>query len=203
MYTDSELRKQILELDQEAMAYFYSRFRDKVLGLARKWLKSEDYAQDFIHDFFERFMFGRKGHASVMEAFNPDRSTLETFLNKELSYRLLDAVRRKQRQDKAGAIPLDDGDENASVQAEAMIANETPDKAAEINELLSVLRSNIGKLGRNCQEVFRYKYFLEYSYEEIGDKIGKPRGTVSSRLRDCMDKLRQLMGSKYRAGDFL
>jgi RNA polymerase sigma-70 factor (ECF subfamily) len=61
-----------------------------------------------------------------------------------------------------------------------------PEPAAISDELLAALRD----LGPEHRAVIVLRYVLEYSPGEIGQILGLPRGTVNSRLRRGLDRLR-------------
>ena len=61
-----------------------------------------------------------------------------------------------------------------------------PEPEAISDELLGALR----ELGPEHRAVIVLRYVLEYSPGEIGEILGLPRGTVNSRLRRGLDRLR-------------
>jgi RNA polymerase sigma-70 factor (ECF subfamily) len=66
--------------------------------------------------------------------------------------------------------------------AEGLIRSE---RRAEIVESLE-------KLGEDCQEIIRLRYFGDLSYEEISEELRLNVKTVSSRLSKCLSKLREI-----------
>ena len=74
--------------------------------------------------------------------------------------------------------------ESALLATGAEAAAEPPDAISE--ELLAAL----AELGPEHRAVVVLRYVLEYTPGEIGEILGVPRGTVNSRLRRGLDRLR-------------
>jgi RNA polymerase sigma-70 factor (ECF subfamily) len=74
--------------------------------------------------------------------------------------------------------------ESALPAAGSEAAGETPDPISE--ELMAAL----GELSPEHRAVVVLRYVLEYTPGEIGEILDLPRGTVNSRLRRALDRLR-------------
>lgn len=72
----------------------------------------------------------------------------------------------------------------------------TPDSQVEQSERLALIRSTLGTLRREEQEVFLLRQNGDMTYEEIADTIGIPVGTVKTRMRLALTKLRQALANK-------
>jgi RNA polymerase sigma-70 factor, ECF subfamily len=70
---------------------------------------------------------------------------------------------------------------------EAMTEGGTPRQLSD--ELLAAL----GELGPEQRAVIVLRYLLGYTPGEIGEMLGMPRGTVNSRMRRALDRLRPLI----------
>jgi RNA polymerase sigma-70 factor (ECF subfamily) len=57
-----------------------------------------------------------------------------------------------------------------------------------------LVRSAVGQLTEQQQQVLIMAYFLGYTHTEIADKLGLPLGTVKTRIRTAIQELRQLLG---------
>jgi RNA polymerase sigma-70 factor (ECF subfamily) len=49
------------------------------------------------------------------------------------------------------------------------------------------------ELGPDCQQIIRLRYFQQQSYNEICGLLELPLGTVCSRLKRCLMKLKSLL----------
>jgi RNA polymerase sigma-70 factor (ECF subfamily) len=71
----------------------------------------------------------------------------------------------------------------------------TPMQIAEQNEQLQLLRNAITELREEEQEVFLLRQNGDMTYEEIATSIGIPTGTVKTRMRLALQKLRKVMAT--------
>ena len=78
---------------------------------------------------------------------------------------------------------------------ESMIASQEdgPDLLVEQDERLSRLRQVLTQLRPEEQEVFLLRQNGELTYEEIAEEIGVPSGTVKTRMRLALSKLREVL----------
>jgi RNA polymerase sigma factor (sigma-70 family) len=66
----------------------------------------------------------------------------------------------------------------------------TPDSIAEQDERLRRLRAAIGELRAEEQEVFLLRQNGEMTYDQIAESLGVPTGTVKTRMRMALNRLR-------------
>lgn len=69
----------------------------------------------------------------------------------------------------------------------------TPHEHAAHQEELTRVRSAVGKLRSEEQEVFLLRQNGQLSYEQIAESIGIPLGTVKTRMRMALTNLRQVL----------
>lgn len=68
-----------------------------------------------------------------------------------------------------------------------------PDEQMEKDERLARLREALSELRSEEKEVFLLRQNGELTYEEIGDALGIPSGTVKTRMRLALQRLRQVL----------
>lgn len=78
---------------------------------------------------------------------------------------------------------------------ESMIASQHagPEMLVEQDERVSRLRAALTELRPEEQEVFLLRQNGELTYEEIAETIGVPSGTVKTRMRLALSKLREVL----------
>lgn len=78
---------------------------------------------------------------------------------------------------------------------ESMIASrdEGPEVLVEQDERMGRLRQALSELRPEEQEVFLLRQNGELTYEEIAEEIGVPSGTVKTRMRLALSKLREVL----------
>ncbi len=94
----------------------------------------------------------------------------------------IDAARRVRRSD-----PLDDPSDEQD-------AEPTPDAALATAQSVDRIRAALADLPPEQAEVVRLSFFSDKPHSEIAEQLGLPLGTVKSRLRLAMGRLRDLLG---------
>ena len=56
------------------------------------------------------------------------------------------------------------------------------------------LRDVVKSMGEKCKQVIEYLYFKGYTQQETSDEIAIPLGTIKTRIRRCLQELKQLLG---------
>ena len=56
-----------------------------------------------------------------------------------------------------------------------------------------LLAGSLERLSPECQQIVRLRYFCQQSYNEMCALLELPLGTVCSRLKRCLGKLKSLM----------
>jgi RNA polymerase sigma-70 factor (ECF subfamily) len=70
---------------------------------------------------------------------------------------------------------------------------ESPDRVVEQHERLELVRQALRGLRGEEQEVFLLRQNGGMTYEEIAEAVGIPLGTVKTRMRLALTKLRQVL----------
>jgi RNA polymerase sigma-70 factor (ECF subfamily) len=73
----------------------------------------------------------------------------------------------------------------------------SPESAAQAGEQARRVWEAVAALGNEDQEVIYLRYFLEASEEETAAAIGRPIGTVKSRLHRALRRLRGVIEERY------
>jgi len=162
----------------ESLEAVFSRYQAQLLGTLYHLVGNEDDARDALQEAFVKCWKHREKVAEVAKlkawvfriALNTGRDLRQT------------AWRRKK-------LPLP--------ASESMVqsSGSTPTQIAEQNEQLQLLRHAITELREEEQEVFLLRQNGDLTYEEIATSIGIPTGTVKTRMRLALQKLRKVMAT--------
>jgi RNA polymerase sigma factor (sigma-70 family) len=163
--------------DPQAAAAFVRRFQGRVFGLAYTVLGDRDAAGDVAQEAFVRAW----RHAEV---FDPRRGSVATWLLTITRNLALDAVRMRR------AVPVDPGD-LAGLQGGT--AEPGPDQPILTTGELVRLRQAVAGLPEEQGRSLLLAVFHGLTAREISELDGLPLGTVKTRIRTALLKLRSAL----------
>jgi RNA polymerase sigma-70 factor (ECF subfamily) len=170
---DSALVRAVADGDLEAFRALYDRYGRMVNAVAYRVVNDKQLAEECVQDVFvELWRSARR--------FDPTRARASTWLCAIARNRALDAVRSRGRR------PVPQADvEPAGSSPDTVELVAAADQAIHVAEVMATL--NPAQL-----EVVQLAYFDGLSHSEIATSLGLPMGTVKSRLRLALDRLRPL-----------
>jgi len=174
--SDAQLVTSIARYSELALAEVYRRHGGAVYGLARRVLSNATEAEDVTQDVFLRLW-------NQPDRFDPNRGSLRSFLLAQSHGRAVDAVRslnsRKRRESR-------DAQQTAS--AEYDMQHEVWDLA-----LADQVARALGDLPEEERRVIELAYFEGHTYVDVAKLLGQPEGTVKSRIRNGMRRMRAVL----------
>ena len=169
---DTTLMEMLAAGDRQALMAVYDRYSCLVYALSLHVLRHPQSAEDVMQEVFLRLW--RKA-----SAYNPARGTLAGWLTVMARHEAIDSLRRKQKDLRLSdaVVPIE--------QRQRMVPNYSAD--------VVTVRSILEKLPTEQREVIDLAYFAGLTHKEIADHLGKPLGTVKSRIRFGLQGLRRLL----------
>lgn len=182
--SDAGLVLAIARWRQEALEEAYRRHAPGVFALARRVLVDRTLAEEIVQEVFMRLWY----HA---DRFDPDRGSLRAFLLAQAHGRSIDLLRaetsRRQREER-----------------DARKAEEvSPDPTARLErlDLSGEVRKALESLPKPQRVAIELAYFGGKTYREVASVLKEPEGTVKSRIRSGLNRLRsELVGTEGVAG---
>ncbi len=168
--------------DREAFAQLFEYFAPRLKAYLMKAGAPAGAAEDFAQDAM--LTVWRKA-----DLFDPTRASAATWIFTIARNRRLDVLRRESR-----ALPVPE----IALAAEEP---ERPDDHPSNIEQAGLLREAMQHLSPDQIEVLRLAFFLDNPHSEIARQLDLPLGTVKSRIRKAMIKLRTLL-EPSSVGDF-
>lgn len=178
--TDDMLVACIAAGDKEALACFetfYDRHHRPAFALAYRIMSSDHaLAEDVVQESF--LALWRYAHS-----FKPERGNARTWFFSIVHHRALNALRRRKPR-----LPNEPIDELAN----ELAAGEAYDVWAQVAHGLDAtqVRSALTLLPEEQREAITLAFFGGYSNTEVAGRLGIPLGTVKSRIRLGMQKMR-------------
>lgn len=177
--TPEELLSDVAKGDQQAFAALYDRVGAQVYGLVRRVLRdpsqSEEVTQEVLLEVWRTAC-----------RFDSSRGSANGWLMTMAHRRAVDRVRSEQssrnRDDRAAT-------RNADAAGFDVVAEDV-----EIRLEQEEVRRALGGLTDLQREAIELAYYGGYTYREVAELLDTPLGTVKTRLRDGLIRLRDTIG---------
>lgn len=170
--------------DEEALARLYDESSGLVYATALRILRDVADAEEVTLDVYTQIW-------RTASQFDPRRGSAGTWLIMLARSRALDRMRsmaaRKQRE----AMLEDFG--------EFRCPAELPDEATVVRQQRERIHTALAALSPEQREAIELAFFSGLSHSELAGRLGQPLGTVKTRIRLGMIKLRQLLGEPAEA----
>jgi RNA polymerase sigma-70 factor, ECF subfamily len=177
--SDAELISRFAAADETAFSELYDRYSGVAYGVALRVSGSPERAEEVVQDAFMKLWRNPTG-------FDPSRAALSTYLLTLVRNASIDMLRRSRP-----TMPLED-EEGELLPIASLEAG--PLERAELSQLAVRVRGAMTELSVAHQRTVELAYFKGSSREEIALEMNVPVGTVKSRLKYALDKLRGVLG---------
>jgi RNA polymerase sigma-70 factor (ECF subfamily) len=182
---DVELLRAIAARDEGALAALYDRYRAILLGLLMRILNNREEAEDVLQELFLQ-VWRRAAD------FDENRGRPFTWLVTMARSRGIDRLRALASRERVAA-------EGARDETEAV-----SDAASDAfrSEQRGLVNSALAQLPDEQQRTLMLAYFEGLTQSEIAARLGAPLGTVKTRMRTGLMKLRELLAGKDESFGF-
>jgi len=179
---DVALLKAIARRDEPALGLLYDRYRAILFGLLLRILNNREEAEDVLQEVFWQ-VWRRAGD------FDEERGRPFTWLVTLARSRAIDRIRSlASRERVAVASVLETVDEVSDAATDAFKS-----------EQRGLVASALDQLPEEQKRPLMLAYFDGLTQSEIAASLGAPLGTVKTRMRTGMIKLRELLAGKSQS----
>lgn len=163
-----------------ALDELYNRYSRMVFGLALSLVGDRATAEEVTLDVFTRVW-------EKADTYRANRAKVSTWLMTVTRHRAIDVLRRQ------GARPEHNSISWAQVSGSALSAGSNPEQATERLIRQEQVRAAVAQLPEEQRRVLGLAYFAGYTHRQIAQALDQPLGTVKTRIRLAMQKLRQML----------
>jgi RNA polymerase sigma factor (sigma-70 family) len=176
--SDHLLLSQIAAQDQGALSILYDRYAGVIYGLAYKILGNTEEAEEVVIDLFSQVW-------RSAATYDLRKSRVDSWLMMIARSRALDRWRSLNRVSKAVS----------AAKSELKVNNSSPDPIgnAIILERRILVKAAIAQLPPEQFQAIEMAYFGGMTHIEIALQTGKSLGTIKTRIRLGLNKLRQIL----------
>lgn len=182
---DIELLKAVSRGDEQALAQLYDNYRVILFGLLVRILNSREEAEDVLQEVFLQVWRRAKD-------FDETRGKPFTWLVTLARSRAIDRLRSLGARDRVAQASVREASEEVS------------DAAFDTfrSEQRTLVTSALSQLPEEQKRPLVLAYFDGLTQSEIAANLGAPLGTVKTRMRAGMIKLRELLAGKNESFGF-
>lgn len=178
---DQRLLAAIAEEDAAALEQLYDRYAAVVYRMAVRIVKNEELAEDVVQEVFWRVWRRSK-------SFERERGKVSQWLFGIAHNLCIDELRRQR----ARPIPVYENVEHPFIQ-------QLPDERTNVvgavwsSEQRRFLEDALGQLPDAQRQAIELAYFGGLSHQEIATKLNRPLGTIKTRVRLGLQKLKSVL----------
>ena len=175
--TEADLLAGIAGGDEQALAALYDRMSALAYGLALRVVGGAEMAEDVVQDAFLRIW-----HRA--DRYEPERGAARPWVLRVVRNVAIDRLRTMDARARA---------ETRSQADVALVANapEQPEETASRSERSRTLRRALAELPAEQRRAIEIAYFEGLSHSEIAERERMPLGTVKTRIREGVLRLRE------------
>lgn len=185
---DISLIKLIADAHADAVKELYDRYNRLVFSVALAILGDRSVAEEATLDVFVHVWRGAK-------TYRPDRAKVNTWLVAITRHHAIDILRWQNSRLDGKSLSLD----NMLLRNESPASD--PEARADVSLQQARVREAVAQLPAEQRQVLILAYFKSYTHQEIAEVLEQPLGTIKTRIRLAMQKLRQTLVDENRLSD--
>jgi len=175
--SDAELIAGMAAGDPDSFRALSNRYSGVLTAMSRRIVGNETDAEDVVAEALWRAWRAAKD-------FDPSRGSAAAWLITIARSRAIDLLRARKSADRP--LPHNPGP----------VAADSPSTGLMLSQRAHVVRAALGELDERERTALEMAYYSDFSQTEIAERLGIPLGTVKTRIRAAMIKLRKTLAGR-------
>lgn len=176
------LVQSIAARDQRALHALYEQTHRLVYTLSVRIVNSRETAEEVTLDVFHD-VWRRAG------TYDPANGSVVGWIMNQARSRAIDRLRFEQRKKRVH-------DSDDAPRGVAPVSD--PREVFDVREQGRLLRDALEVLTPDERQAIETAFFAELTYDQVATRLNQPLGTVKTRVRSALGKLRQALGGKVK-----
>lgn len=198
---DAALVRELVRGSEAALGALYDRYGEALFASAYRLTADRGIAEEVVQDTILTLW-------NRAELFDPTAGSLPAWLHAIGRNRAVDRLRAAGRRPRLVAVSMGaNQDDNPTLGLERAMTGGTvvagsvqppgPDEAADASSLREAIRAAMADMPDQERTVILLAYQEELSQTEIADRLDWPLGTVKTRTRRALLRLREALGGEF------
>lgn len=177
---DKKLMSLIARSQEGALAQLYDRYNRLVFSLAYAIIHDRATAEEITLDVFMRVW-------QKAALYRPDQAKVSTWLTHITRNHAIDVLRRRAARPEQHAVTWEDEGPGFD------LPGPTPADSAEERMRRERIHDALARLPADQRQALYLAYFEGYTQSQIADTLRQPLGTIKTRMRLALHKLRDFL----------
>ncbi len=179
-YSDEKLVSLIAQSHEQALAQLYDRYNRLIFSLALAVVNDRETAEEITLDVFMRVW-------QKADTYRAEQAKVSTWLTHIARHHSIDVLRRRAARLDHSAIHWEDVIRNV----ESSLPG--PQESVELSLRRARIHAALARLPAEQKQALFLAYFGGYTQSQIAEILAQPLGTIKTRLRLAMQKLREFL----------
>jgi RNA polymerase sigma-70 factor (ECF subfamily) len=185
---DEILIRLIAQKRDEALAQLYDRYSRLIFSIALAIVGDPPTAEEITLDVFVRVW-------QKARSYRADRAKVSTWLTHITRHHAIDVLRRRGAHPERHSLSWDE------VAPDVAFPAHDPAELVELSLRRERVRAAVAQLPADQKQALALAYFGGYTQRQIAEALNQPLGTVKTRIRLAMQKLRDLLQAEQGPGN--
>jgi len=177
---DAALIALVAKRDEAALTALYDRYSRLVFSVAVRVVGQRQLAEDVTLDTFQNVW-------QAAGSFRRERGRLATWLMSVARHRAIDELRRLGARPEGNSVELGEGVEKSAARSDSV------EDLVWLDQRRAAVRRALAELPDPQRRALELAYFGGLTQQEIAERLNTPLGTIKTRMRMGMQKLRRAL----------